>query len=134
MAFCSGCGTAVADGTTMCEACSAKAPAAAASAPNDNLMGALSYIPIVAIIFLVIEPYNKNKFVRFHAFQCLFVAVAWIATWFILAVIPIIGWVLLPVVGLGYFILLIVLFIKAYQGQMFRLPVVGDMAAKQAGV
>ena len=134
MAFCSGCGTAVADGTTMCAACSSKAASAPASASNDNLMGALAYIPIVAIIFLLIEPYNKNKFVRFHAFQCLFVAVAWIATWFILAVIPIIGWVLLPIVGLGYFILLIVLFIKAYQGQMFRLPVVGDMAAKQAGV
>ena len=134
MAFCSGCGTAVADGTTMCEACSTKAPAAPASASNDNLMGALAYIPIVAVIFLLIEPYNKNKFVRFHAFQCLFVAVAWIATWFILAIIPIIGWILLPIVGLGYFILLIVLFIKAYQGQMFKLPVIGDMAAKQAGV
>jgi uncharacterized membrane protein len=136
MAFCSGCGTAIADGTTQCAACSAKAePAAApASAGNDNLMGALAYIPIVALVFLLIEPYNKNKFVRFHAFQCLFLAVAWIACWFILAVIPIIGWILLPIVGLGFFILLIVLFIKAYQGNMFRLPFIGDMAAKQAGV
>ncbi|SRR6266498_719278 len=135
MAFCSGCGTAIADGTTLCAACSAKAPVAApASAANDNLMGALAYIPIVAVIFLLIEPYNKNPFVRFHAFQCLFVAVAWIASWFILAIIPIIGWILLPIVGLGYFILLVVLFIKAYQGLMFRLPYIGDMAAKQAGV
>ncbi|HSS99898.1 MAG TPA: DUF4870 domain-containing protein, partial [Terriglobales bacterium] len=129
MAFCSGCGTTIADGTTMCAACSAKAPAAtAAGTPNDNLTGALAYIPIVALIFLLIEPYNKNKFVRFHAFQCLFLAVAWIATWFILMVIPIIGWILLPIVGLGFFILLIVLFIKAYQGNMFRLPFIGDLA------
>jgi uncharacterized membrane protein len=135
MAFCSGCGTAIADGTTTCAACSAAAPAApAAGSPNDNLTGALAYIPIVALIFLLIEPYNKNKFVRFHAFQCLFLAVAWIACWFILMVIPIIGWILLPLVGLGFFILLIVLFIKAYQGNMFRLPFIGDLAAKQAGV
>ncbi|HEY1263326.1 MAG TPA: DUF4870 domain-containing protein [Terriglobales bacterium] len=135
MAFCSGCGTAVADGTTMCAACSAKAPAAASgSGMSDNLAGALCYIPIVAIIFLLIEPYNKVKFVRFHAFQCLFLAVAWIATGFVLAIIPIIGWILIPFVGLGYFILFVVCFIKAYGGNIFKVPLVGEMAAKQAGV
>jgi uncharacterized membrane protein len=134
MAFCSGCGMEVPDGTTMCAACSAKAPAAATGGMNDNLAGALSYIPIVAIIFLLIEPYNKSKFVRFHAFQCLFMAVAWIATGFVLAVIPIIGWLLIPIVALGFFILFVVCFIKAYGGNIFKVPVVGELAAKQAGV
>jgi uncharacterized membrane protein len=114
MAFCSGCGTAIADGTTMCAACSAKAPAASSGGGmTDNLAGALSYIPIVAIIFLLIEPYNKVKFVRFHAFQCLFTCLALIVTQFVLAVIPVLGWILIPIVGLGSFILFVVLFIKA---------------------
>jgi len=136
MAFCSGCGTAIADGTTTCAACSATAPAAPAptTAGNDNLMGAISYFWIIGLIFLLIEPYNKNKFIRFHAFQSLFMAVAWFACWIILMVIPVIGWILIPLVFLAFIITLIVVAIKAYQGNMFRLPVIGDMAAKQAGV
>lgn len=134
MAFCSGCGTQIADGTTMCAACSSKAPAAASSGGmTDNLAGALSYIPIVAIVFLLIEPYNKNSFVRFHAFQCLFTALSVVAIDIVLAVIPILGWILIPFVGLAAFILFVVLFIKAYQGQKFKLPFVGDYAEKQAG-
>lgn len=136
MAFCSGCGTAIADGTTTCAACSAATPAApaATTAGNDNLMGAISYFWIIGLIFLLIEPYNKNKFIRFHAFQSLFMAVAWFACWIILMVIPVIGWILIPLVFLAFIITLIVVAIKAYQGNMFRLPVIGDMAAKQAGV
>ena len=136
MAFCSGCGTAIADGTTTCAACSAAAPAAPAvtTAGNDNLMGAISYFWIIGLIFLLIEPYNKNKFIRFHAFQSIFIAVAWFACWIILMVIPVIGWILIPLVFLAFIITLIVVAVKAYQGNMFRLPVIGDMAAKQAGV
>jgi len=140
MAFCSGCGTAVPDGTTMCAACSAKAPAPAAAAGgmNENLAGALCYIPgagpIIAIIFLLIEPYNKIKFVRFNAFQALFLAVTWIALWVVLIIIPFIGWILIPFALLAFLILLIVLFIKAYGGNIFKLPFIGEFAAKQAGV
>jgi uncharacterized membrane protein len=137
MAFCSGCGTQIADGTTMCAACGAAAPAPATSTSggmSDNLAGALSYIVIVGIIFLLLEPYNKIKFVRFHAFQAIFTCLAFIGIDIVLGFIPIIGWILIPFVGLGGFILFIVLFIKAYQGQMFRVPFVGDFAAKQAGV
>lgn len=100
---------------------------------NDNLAGALSYIVVVGIIFLLIEPYNKNKFVRFHAFQAIFTCLAFIGIDIILGFIPILGWILIPFVGLAGFILFIVLFIKAYQGQKFKLPFVGDYAEKQAG-
>ena len=69
MAFCSGCGTQIADGTTMCPACSSRtaAPAAAAQGTTggmqDNVVGMLAYITIIpAIIFLVVEPFSKNKF------------------------------------------------------------------------
>lgn len=99
----------------------------------------LAYVTIIpAIIFLVIEPYNKNRFIRFHSFQCIFFCVAIIAISIglsIFSLIPFIGLILLPVhllFGLGIFAVWIILMLKANQGQMFKLPVIGDMAEKQA--
>jgi uncharacterized membrane protein len=124
----------------MCPACSAKAPVAASGGGiTDNVAGMLCYILIVAIIFLLIEPYNKSRFVRFHAFQCIFLCLAWIALGIglsIIGMIPVLGWatvLLWPLTGLAGLVLWIILFIKAYQGQMFKLPIVGDLAMKQAG-
>src|SRR5947209_9695110 len=53
-------------------------PAAGGLGMDENLASALCYIPIVGLIFLLIEPYNKNRTVRFHAFQSLFYCLAWI--------------------------------------------------------
>jgi len=40
----------------------------------------LGYVTIIpAIVFLLIAPYNKSRFVRFHSFQCIFLTVAWVA-------------------------------------------------------
>ena len=142
MAFCSACGAQVADGTTMCAACSAKASSAApasSGAMADNVAGMLAYVTIIpAIIFLVMEPYNRNRFVRFHSFQNIFFCVGWIALWIALSVvgmIPVLGWMTLllwPLVGLGGLIIWIILLIKANQGQMWKLPFIGDLAEKQA--
>jgi uncharacterized membrane protein len=142
MAFCSGCGAQIADGTTLCAACSSRAPASTQSTAGgltDNVAGMLAYVTIVpAIIFLVMEPYNKSKFVRFHAFQSIFFCVAWTVFWIamsIIGMIPVLGWATLliwPLVGLGGLIIWIVLLLKANQGQMFKLPVIGDLAEKQA--
>ncbi|HEX8811516.1 MAG TPA: DUF4870 domain-containing protein [Terracidiphilus sp.] len=106
---------------------------------TDNVAGMLAYFTIIpAILFLVLEPYNKSRFVRFHAFQCLFFAVAWTALWIglnIVAHIPILGWLTIliwPLVGLAGLIIWIILLLKANQGQMYKLPVIGDMAEKQA--
>jgi uncharacterized membrane protein len=142
MAFCNMCGAQIADGTTTCAACISKAPAAPAGSGAgmaDNVAGMLAYITIIpAIIFLVMEPYNKNRFIRFHAFQCLFFAVAWTALWIVLNIIvhiPFLGWLtilLWPLVGLAGFIIWVILLLKANQGQMWKLPVIGDLAEKQA--
>ncbi len=143
MAFCPTCGTQLADGAA-CPKCAATAPAATTTAAGsglaDNVAGALAYVTIIpAIVFLILEPFNKKRFVRFHAFQCLFFAVAWTALWIILAFIghiPFLGWatiLLWPLVSLAGLILWVVLVVKAYQNQMFKLPVIGDMAEKQAG-
>lgn len=145
MAFCSSCGTQIADGTTTCPACSrtTAAPVAAVqpagAGMTDNVTGMLAYVTIIpAIIFLVTAPYNRSRFVRFHSFQCIFFCVALIVLWIALAIVsfvPFIGLILLPVhlvLWLGSVVVWVILLIKANQGQMWKLPIVGDMAEKQA--
>ena len=145
MAFCNMCGTQIADGTTTCAACAGKAASAPAAGGvqvggmTDNVAGMLAYFTIIpAIVFLVVEPYNKNRFIRFHSFQCIFFAVAWTALWIALSIvahIPFLGWLTIliwPLIGLAGFVVWIVLVLKANQGQMYKLPVIGDMAEKQA--
>jgi uncharacterized membrane protein len=143
MAFCSSCGAQIADGTTACAACSSRpavTPPIAAPGLADNVAGMLAYFTIIpAIIFLVLEPYNKNRFVRFHAWQSICFNVAWWILWIGLRIvvhIPFLGFLTLlvwPLVGLGGFIVWVILVIKANQGQMFKLPVIGDLAQQQAG-
>ena len=105
----------------------------------DNTAGMLAYITIIpAIIFLVMEPYNKNKFVRFHAWQNIFLAIGMTVLWIglmIIGMIPIIGWltlILWPVIGLGFLVVWILLLIKANKGEKWKLPFIGDLAEKQA--
>jgi len=143
MAFCNMCGAQIADGTTTCAACSgraAAAPASTASGLTDNVAGMLAYVTIIpAIVFLVVEPYNKSRFVRFHSFQCIFLCVALVALHIgvsVLAVVPFLLLITFPLhalISLGAFVLWIILLIKANQGQMYKLPVIGDLAEKQAG-
>jgi len=146
MAFCTVCGAQTPDGSTICPACSRTgAPAArpaqtTAGGLTDNVAGMLAYVTVIpAIIFLVMEPYNKSRFVRFHSFQSIFFCVALIALSIALSIftfIPFIGLILIPLhllIGLGGFAVWIILLLKANQGQMWKLPVIGDMAEKQAG-
>jgi uncharacterized membrane protein len=91
------------------------------------------------ILFLVLAPYNQNRFVRFHAFQAIFAHVAFIAIWIAEAVIgatlPYTLGVVWSLVNLLIFLacigIWVLLIIKAYQGHRFKLPVVGDLAEKQ---
>lgn len=154
MAFCTSCGGQIPAGAAVCPACGravgptvvpAATPVAApvavsAGGLTDNLAGALAYVTIIpAILFLVLAPYNTNRFIRFHSFQNIFFAVAWLALWIVLGIIahiPIFGWLTVliwPLLGLAGFVIWIILVLKAYQGQMWKLPVIGDMAEKQAG-
>jgi uncharacterized membrane protein len=141
------CGAQVPDGTTTCAACAGRVPAGGAAAPAvanaggmaDNVAGMLAYITIIpAIVFLVMEPYNKNRFIRFHSFQCLFFAAGLLVLHIglsIFAFVPFLALITFPLhllVSLGGFIIWIVLLLKANQGQMWKLPVIGDMAEKQA--
>src|ERR1700722_351953 len=97
MAFCIACGGQVPAGANACPACGravAGAPEAVSSAPaaaarlTHHVPGALAYVPLIpAIIFLVMEPYNRNRFIRFHAFQCIIGAVAWACLWVALGIV-----------------------------------------------
>jgi len=146
VAFCPKCGAQIADGAA-CERCAgggqANVPVAQVTTGGgleDNVAGALAYVTIIpAIVFLVLEPYNRKRFIRFHAFQCLFFALAWTVLWIgleIIAHIPFLGWmtiVVWPLISLVGFVIWLILVLKAFQGQMFKLPVIGDLAEKQAG-
>ncbi len=147
MAFCNMCGAQIADGSSVCAACAARvpasgpAPAVAQQGMTDNVAGMLAYITIIpAIIFLVMEPYNRNRFIRFHSFQCLFFAAALIVLHVglgIFGVIPGVALLTFPLhmlINVGAFIVWIVLLIKANQGQMYKLPFIGDLAQQQANV
>jgi uncharacterized membrane protein len=108
------------------------APAQSSGGLATNLASALSYLFIPAIIFLVMEPYNKDRTIRFHSFQALFLGVASIIGHIVLGMVPFIGWIILPFFSLAVFIVAVVAAIKAYQGSKIMLPVIGAMAEKQA--
>ena len=143
MAFCPNCGTQIAEGAAACPKCgtaiSSTGATSAGGGLTDNMAGALAYVTIIpAIVFLVLAPYNKNRFIRFHSFQCLFLTAALVALSIvlgILAMIPVIGLLTIPlhfVIWIGSIVLAIILALKAYRGQKFKLPVIGDMAETQA--
>lgn len=143
--FCSACGAQMPETAAACPSCGRPAAqpvgggAAAAPAPGqvgglqENVAGMLAYVTIIpAIIFLVVEPYNKNRFVRFHSFQCLFFAAAMIVISVALNVIPILGAIASIFLSLGALVLWVVLLVKAYGGEMWKVPFIGDIAEKQA--
>jgi uncharacterized membrane protein len=153
MATCSKCGATVAEGTAFCGSCGATvsggavtgtSTAAPSSGMASNIAAMLAYFTFIpAIIFLVLEPYNKDRYVRYHAFQSLFFHGAWIAAWIamiilgiILGTIPVLGLLIHLLLDLalfiGGFITWLILVIKAYGNQKFHLPVIGNMAEEQA--
>jgi uncharacterized membrane protein len=157
-AFCGSCGTPVAAGSGAPPASPASAPsaapgggatpAAAGSGMTSNVAGALTYVLgfITGIIFLVIEPYKNDKFVRFHAFQSIFFNAGLIAFWIVWSILAaILGTLTFGVLGLvmaliGMVIALVVfgfwifLMYKAYNNEQFMIPFIGELAKKQVGV
>lgn len=93
-----------------------------------NTAAALSYsvIWVTGIIFLLIE---KDRFVRFHAMQ----SILTFGLLTLLTLVPMIGWILSPLIWIAGFVLWLVLIYKAYQGEEFKLPWIGEFAKKQLG-
>jgi uncharacterized membrane protein len=111
---------------------------------SEPVAGALAYCTFFpALIFLLVEPYRTNRFVRFHSFQCIGLILVAIAAGAVLriagvllALVPSFGPLLVllasMLVGLGLFVIWLVLVVKALQGEVFKLPLVGNYAEKQA--
>ena len=121
---------------------------------DPKIAAALSYIWIVGLIFYFIE--KENKFIRFHALQSVLFGIANIIIMTVLVILAFIltavsigasaaiggglgylvgmlvwlVWLLFWLVALALFIGAIFAAIKAYQGQMFKLPIIGNMAEK----
>lgn len=146
--YCESCGKEMGDAAAFCPSCGKNAtpggappagsepaaggaPAAPAAGLANNLAGALAYLWITAIVFLIVEPYSRERFVRFHAFQALFHGLAWIGGNIVLSLIPFLGWSFLPLWSLLMFVLAVIAAVKAYQNEQWLIPVIGPFAQKQ---
>lgn len=148
---CPHCGTGLPAQAAFCPECGQ--PLAALSSPTvaqpielgvplpipENVAAAIAYVtPIPALIFLYLEPFRGNVFVRFHAFQhivlwCVGMAftIAVFLLWMTLQLIPFMRVLVFPfagLIGLAWFFLWLLLVVKAYHHQLFKLPFIGDYA------
>lgn len=96
---------------------------------EENFEAVLCYLFfwVSGLIFYFVE--DKNKFIRFHAMQSILVFLplmifAMIFSFFLVWI----GWLFWGLV----FVIWLVLMIKAYQNQKFKLPIVGDIAEKNS--
>src|ERR1700722_1954727 len=138
---CPSCNTETGSTSTFCPHCGTKTStgAAAAAIPaqqgglSENAAGAIAYITFIpAILFLIMEPYNRSSFVRFHSWQSIFLGIAVIAVNLVLGIIPVIGWIIAPLLSIGFLIVWVIVLIKASKGERYKLPFIGNLAEQQA--
>jgi uncharacterized membrane protein len=97
------------------------------SGSTRNIASALAYITPVAVILLLIEPFKSIRLIRFHSLQSLFYFAGWIVLQFVLGFIaPPIGFL----VTIGFVIGSFFIAYKAFLGEMFDLPVLGELVRK----
>jgi uncharacterized membrane protein len=132
---CPRCGAVLNIGSANCPSCGT--PVTSSTQPN-NVIAALCYIgfAITGIIFLLVEPYNRDETVRFHARQSIALTVAWIAFSIVMSVFI----AVMPDALKGLFLLIerlgdialavlwIFLIYQAYIGKRFRVPLLADWA------
>jgi uncharacterized membrane protein len=172
MAFCASCGTSLNAGATFCASCGARqssglaaGSAAAAPAPapitsagtpatvgsglSPNVAGMLAYTPfvgwIIAIVWLVLDPYRNDPFVKFNAMQELLFTVALVVISIVFSILGMIiaaitsgfgGLVMLPVWGIFWLAVIaykLYLMYRAYNHERPMIPFIGELAAKQVG-
>ena len=132
-AYCPGCGRSMLPVERAC---------GTVGALPETLAGALAYLTIIpAIVFLFVEPYSKNRFVRFHSFQCVGLWLVVVVVGALLRVVgfvvffipmfgPLLVWLVSGISILAFFAVWVVLVVKALQGEMFKLPAGGRFCRK----
>ncbi len=111
------------------------------SVMQDKIAGGLAYITVIpAVYFLLTEPYKRRPYVRFHAWQAIYFGIACVVISGILGVVidlvPALSFLAFdhfPLVSLALVILWIVTLIKAFNGEWYKLPIVGQMAENRSG-
>lgn len=98
---------------------------------SENIEGLLTYVLgwLTGIIFLLIE--KENKFVRFHAMQSVLTFLGLFVISVFAGFVPVIGNIVGLLLGPLNLILWVLLMYKAYQGEMYKLPIVGDIAEQK---
>lgn len=101
---------------------------------EDKTIAILSYITLIGfIIALVMHSSNKTKLGAYHLRQTLGLIITMFAMWivaFILMFIPFIGWALVPLLWIGFFVLWILGLINAINGVEKPIPLFGELYAK----
>ena len=142
-AFCPNCGAAMAGGAGAAGSGGSYVPPASPASPQapgltENLASALCYLfgLITGIVFLVLGPYNQNKTIRFHAYQSIFLSIAVIVIDILLSMFGFLthgfGLLLFPLFGFLVFGVWLYMMFQAYNKRKVKLPVIGDLAEKQA--
>jgi uncharacterized membrane protein len=107
---------------------------------SDNAASGIAYITIVpAIVFLIVDPFKKSALVRFHSWQSIFFFIAWGVVNILIGVVQnivpsavFLTLTVMQLVGLAIFVVWLVVFVGAFSGKRIKLPVIGDLAEKQA--
>jgi uncharacterized membrane protein len=110
---------------------------------SDNAAGALAYFTFIpAIIFLIVAPFNTNSYVRFHSWQSILLNIVAFCINIVLGIVLSVGMFFLPyfvqrmlwgLIELGWLLIWLLCVYNAFNGNRFKLPLIGDFAAKQAG-
>jgi uncharacterized membrane protein len=153
MPFCTQCGNQVGITDTFCGRCGARQTAAAgtgksttASDPFRNVSrrtaGMLCYIPlagwIAAIVVLASPRFQRDRELRFHAFQGIYLFVVYLLVDWVVApmfhLMPNSGWRAGVAIGgllrLGILVAWVWMIVKTSQEQFFSLPIIGELAER----
>jgi uncharacterized membrane protein len=111
--------------------------------PKTYPIAALSYLGffVTGILFLFVEPYNQDPFIRFHARQSIGFTVAWLAVYIVLSVFiavmprPLAGLLIIieSLINIGFAVFWLILMYKAYNGERYRIPELADIIDNVAG-
>ena len=111
--------------------------------PQANIIAALTYLLgfVTGLIFLYLEPYNQDEYIRFHARQSIGFSVAWFAIGIVfsvfIAVLPhglgaLLNF-LLTLIDIALAVFWVFLMYKAYNGERYRIPELADIVDSIAG-
>jgi len=146
MPYCCQCGIQVGPGDIYCARCGARQPIEARPTPDPlssispRTASILCYVPVVgwiaAIIVLASERFRQNQQIRFHAFQGLYLFVAWLIVDQVIRPVfhslPDGGFPVHKVLQAVLMFTWIFMLVKASHDETYSLPIIGDLAQKSA--